>query len=183
MNSSKAAIVISQIIEKVQLIAGILITIIFGLSAIANIGSNRTTGGIIFLMFVFAGIGVLLIIFSRKRKKLIKDFKTYVKRLSVDPTGSIENLASGLGTSQDVAKMNLEKMIKKRYFSNAYIDIENNRVVFPTASDNQQINASQDEMDAPKIEYITATCKSCGGISKLAKGTVGECDYCGSPLS
>lgn len=183
MNSSKTAIVISGIIEKVQLITGIVITFIFGITAIACIGDNKYPIEEKFTMFVFTAIGILLIIFSIKRKKLIKNFKSYVQRLSVDPTSSIENLASGLGTSQDVVKMNLEKMIKKRYFSNAYIDTENNRIVFSKASEQQTNTIKVNQSNEPKIEYITVTCKSCGGINKIAKGTVGECEYCGSPLS
>ena len=42
MNSSKAAIVVSQIIEKLQLIAGIIITILFGITPIASIGDKKT---------------------------------------------------------------------------------------------------------------------------------------------
>jgi len=181
MNSSKAAIVVSQIIEKLQLIAGIIMTILFGLPAIVSIVEKNRKAGVVFTMFILAALGVLLIVFSRKRKKLINDFKTYVQRLSVDPTGSIGSLAEGLGTSQDIVKNNINMMIKKRYFSNAYIDTKNNRVVFPIVSEQQQINAAQASQS--NIKYITATCKSCGGINKLVKGTVGECDYCGSPLS
>lgn len=181
MNSSKAAIVVSQIIEKLQLIAGIIMTILFGLPAIACIGDKKTKAGVIFIMFILAALGVLLIVFSRKRKKLINDFKIYVQRVSVDPTGSISNLAAGLGTSQDVVKNNLNMMIKKRYFSNAYIDTENNRVVFPIVLEQQRTNAQ--EANQSNIDYITVTCRSCGGINKVIKGTVGECDYCGSPLS
>ncbi len=181
MNSSKAAIVVSQIIEKLQLIAGIIMTILFGLPAIASAVDKNRKAGVVFTMFILAALGVLLIIFSRKRKNLINDFKIYVQRLSVDPTGSIGNLAEGLGISQDVVKNNINMMIKKRYFSNAYIDTKNNRVVFPMVSEQQQINAVQASQS--NIENITATCKSCGGINKLVKGTVGECDYCGSPLS
>lgn len=181
MNSSKTAIVVSQIIEKLQLIAGIIMAILFGLPAIACIADKKTKAGVILTMFILAAIGVVLIVFSRKRKKLINDFKTYVQRLSADPIGSIDNLAAGLGTSQDVVKNNLEMMIKKRYFSNAYIDIDNNRIVFPVVSNQQKNNASQ--VNQSNVEYITVTCKSCGGINKMVKGTVGECDYCGSPLS
>jgi len=181
MNSSKAAIVVSEIIEKLQLIVGIIMTILFGLPAIASMVDRNRRAGVIFIMFILAALGILLIVFSRKRKKLINDFKTYVQRLSVDPTGSIGSLAEGLGTSQDVVKNNLNMMIKKRYFSNAYIDTENNRVVFSVVSEQQQTNAPKASQS--NIEYITVTCKSCGGINKVIKGTVGECDYCGSPLS
>lgn len=181
MNSSKAAIVVSQIIEKLQLIAGTILTILFGLPGIICLFDKKTSAGAIIILFIFAALGILLIIFSRKRKKLINDFKTYVQILSVDPKVSIDDLASGLGTSQDVVKNNINLMIKKKYFSNAYIDTENNRVVFPVVSEQQQTIAP--EAGKSNIEYITVTCKSCGGINKIAKGIVGECDYCGSPLS
>jgi uncharacterized protein with PQ loop repeat len=181
MNSSKAAIVISQIIEKLQLIAGIILTILFGLPAIICLFDKKTRAGVIIVMIILTALGVLLIVFSRKRKKLINDFKTYVQRLSIDPTGSIDNLAAGLGTSQDVVKNNINLMIKKRYFSNAYIDTENNRVVFPIVLEQQPTNAAKSTQS--NIEYISVTCKSCGGINKMVKGTASECDYCGSPLS
>jgi len=165
MKSSKVAIVISDIIEKVQLIVGIFLAVSFGILLFSSIVDNQKISTILIIFALFA-IGVLLIVCSRKRKILIENFKIYEPRLSVDPTGSIENLALGLGTSQDVVKKNLEKMIKRGYFSDVYIDIENNRVVFNAVS-----------------EHIIITCKSCGGINKVAKGIVVECDYCGSPLS
>lgn len=119
MNRSKTAIMFSKIIARVQLIFGIVMTIVFGLTAIVTIGDTKlmakTTTVTIFAVFILAAIGILLIIFSRKRNTLIENFKTYAPRLSVDPTGSIEKLASGLEISQDVVKMNLQKMIKKGY--------------------------------------------------------------------
>ena len=69
MNSSKAAIVVSQIIEKLQLISGIIITILFGITLIASIGDKKAGAGITITMFVITALGVLLIVFSRKRKK------------------------------------------------------------------------------------------------------------------
>lgn len=165
MKSSKAAIVISDIIQKVQLIVGVFLAVLFGIFSFRSIVDNKRISTIL-IMFAFFTIGVLLIICSRKRKTLIENFKIYAPRLSADPTGSIENLALGLGTSQDVVKNNIEKMIKKGYFLDVYIDVENNRVIFNIV-----------------LEHITVTCKSCGGINKVTKGIVVECDYCGSPLS
>ena len=32
-------------------------------------------------------------------------------------------------------------------------------------------------------ELFTVKCKGCGGINKIQRGAVGECEYCGSPIS
>lgn len=79
-------------------------------------------------------------------------------------------------------------MISKKFFVNAYIDAESNCIVFPGSNNN--INAGintaqynvQPNTNQPEIEYTTVTCKSCGGINKIIKGKVSECDFCGSPI-
>lgn len=193
MNNSKTAIIISQIVEKIQLIAGIVIVVFFGLMTIAgmmdeSIRSDTFVTGV----FIFIDVlGILLIYFSRKRKKLILDFKKYVSVISGDPTGSIANIASAVGTSEDVVRKNLDLMIRHKYFANAHINYEMNRIVIASAQGGEprsekQTDASAacgEQAAAPKeIEYITVTCKSCGGVNKIKKGQVCECDYCGSPI-
>lgn len=184
MNSSKTAIVVSQIIEKLQLMIGIFIIIIFGLAAIICTFDGETDAGAVIAMYVCAAVGVLLIVLSRKRKKLIKNFKIYVIRLSTDPTGSIDNLAIGLGTSPDVVKKNIQKMIDKKYFVNAYIDTNANRIVFPMSSNMKSGSKQEFQNPTPQtnVEYDSITCKNCGGLNKTIKGNVYECDFCGSPL-
>jgi hypothetical protein len=141
-----------------------------------------------FGILFFAVIGGSLVYFGLKRKKFIKNFKTYVQKLSVDPTGSISGLASTTGTSVDVVKKNLEKMISKKFFVNAYIDVESNCIIFPASNNNINVSTNttqfnvQQNTKQPEIEYVTVTCKSCGGINKVIKGKVSECDFCGSPI-
>jgi hypothetical protein len=186
MNKSKAVIVLNEIIQKTQMIVGVCF-VLFGIMGFCvEIGKLDSMD--IFLVIFFIGIGSLLIYFSVKKKKLIKDFKTYVQKLSADPTGSISNLASAAGTSQDVVKKNLENMINKKFFVNAFIDINKNCIVFPSSNNiNAGTNAAQSNVqqntNQPEIEYVTVTCKSCGGINKIIKGKVSECDFCGSPIS
>ncbi|WP_455715022.1 hypothetical protein [Anaerosporobacter sp.] len=190
---SKSALVISKIIEKIQLCVGWFLIIIFGMSTILTLVDRSGIKESI-ISTIFTGLGIWLIILSRKRKKLISDFRTYITMLSSDPTGSIENLALNLGTSQDVVINNLQQMIIKKYFVNAYIDSSNNRVVLahagvkkntvPNAYSNIQTasNPNIDKKNEKEEEYISVTCKSCGGINKITKGEVGECEYCGSPI-
>jgi hypothetical protein len=179
MNRSKAKVVVNAIIQKIQMIVGVCWTIFVLIGSFGSIGS---LGGIdIFMDIIFLSVGGLLIYFSIKRRKLAKTFKTYVQRLSFDKTGSIENLAIGLSTSQNIVKKNLKKLIDKKFFPNAYIDYEGNRVVFPSTSTTVQINIQQN-INQEEIEYMAVACKMCGGVSKIQKEKFGGCDYCGSPI-
>lgn len=185
MNRSKTKIVISQIIEKIQMLIGVFILLCGFLYSIGE--EKKFSSEYILVLLFFAVIGGLFVYFSIKRKKLIKNFKTYVQKLSVDPTGSISNLASAEGTSVDVIKKNLEKMLSKKFFVNAYIDAESNCIIFPTSNNitvgtnTTQFNIQQNT-NQPEIEYDTVRCTSCGGINKIIKGKVSECDFCGSPI-
>lgn len=188
MNSSKTALVINQIIEKVQLVAGIIILLLFGLCTIMAFYDHELgAGGFLQFCLVCDVIGLVLIFFSRKRRKLTVDFKKYVTALSGNETGNIDFLAAALNTSPDIVKSNIEKMIKKNLFANAYIDANSNRLVI--GGKNQ--NAAQSRPVSPvinqtpgqqKIEYMTVNCKGCGGVNKVARGAVMECEYCGSMI-
>ncbi len=39
-----------------------------------------------------------------------------------------------------------------------------------------------DEKEEEEIIYIVVKCEACGGSTKLAKGKIGACDYCGSSI-
>ena len=195
MNKSKAALAVSRIASIIQLVAGVFLLFIFGICTIMYFNDEQYRAGLdgSFLVFflTFDVIGIVLILFSRKRSKLIKEFKKYVSYISADPSGSIANLASSVGTSQDVVKKNLELMIKRKYFVNARIDQGKNCIVIGSGVKSSQQNGTQSNQaqtqttaqSMPKIQYVTVTCKCCGGINKIAKDSVMECDFCGSPIN
>jgi len=190
-NKAKAAVIVSAIIGKVQLIIGIAITLLFGLMIIGlltdgEFRSSMGVGGAIFI-FLFFALGIWLILLGKKRSKLIKTFKSYVSRLSTDPTGSIDQLASSSSTSVDIVNKNLNEMIKKKYFVNAFIDKDRNCIIFPHYSQSQTQTQTQGTLNRTQtqnqaIEFATVSCKGCGATNKVAKGSVGECDFCGSQI-
>lgn len=183
MISSKAAIVMSSIIEKLQLIFGGLLIFTFGILTIASFADSELAGGgFLWFCLVCDIIGVVLIIFSNRRRKLIIEFKKYVAILSADSSGSIENLASAAGVSPDVIKRNLGLMIKRKYFINAHIDHGTNRIIISLNKDfTSNLRADQDQ-EGCSAELITVTCRNCGGINKIVRGKVFECEFCGSPI-
>lgn len=187
MDSSKTALVINQIIEKIQLVAGIIVLLLFGLCTIMSFYDPELgAGGFLQFCLVCDVIGLVLIVFSRKRRKLTVDFKKYVTALSGSQEGNIDYLAAALNTSPDVVKSNIEKMIKKNLFANVYIDANSNRLVI--GAKNQASARSQTVLPVnqapgqPRIEYMTVNCRGCGGVNKVARGAVAECEYCGSMI-
>lgn len=188
MNNSKAAIVVSQIIEKIEIIIGGLWAFMFIIVALVSMFDSQKDGaGTIIAMWVLGLLGVWVVWKGIRRKNMRLEFKKYVAELSNDPTGTLDNLAAATGTSVDVVKKNLQFMIKKRYFPNAHIDEQENRLVLPsreqkTGNQVQNMNFNNNGNIQQAVEYVTCHCPNCGGINKIVKGSTAECDFCGSPI-
>lgn len=223
MSKSKAAIVVSHIIEKVELVVGGLWTVFFGLVILVSIQDDLLNNPATLIVFLMIGaIGVWIFVRGMKRRKMRLQFKKYVTKLSSDPTASLDNIAASSGTSVDVAKKNLEYMIKNKFFSNATLDEDNNTIILGGKTNNMseiddifnEVNETLSEFQSsfnesvttrsessisfsnetssfdgffeqPKSKkpvYQSCNCPNCGGINKILKGTVSECDFCGSPL-
>lgn len=185
MNDSKVAITVSKIVSILQMLAGIAIVFLFGLCTIFYLTDKEFAAdtGVSFLIFclVLDVLGILLIILSIKKSRLMKEFKKYVTVISCNPSGYIPDIAASLGVSEAVVKKNLEQMIKKMYFANAFIDYNSNCIVIA----NRQKTANTYVAPAASrfATMVTVKCKGCGGINTIQKGAVGECDYCGSSIT
>lgn len=187
------AIGTSKMIGLVQKVVGIWILFIWGICTLLylfNITFLNNLGGVFLTVcLVFDVIGVVLIIFSRNRKKLTDEFMKYTSAISADPTGSIANLAAAVGTTQDKVKKNLELMIKRKFFKNVHINQETDCIIIgnSTAQNNikTQLTQQMTQMGliTPDIEFLPVTCTCCGGTSKIAKGKVAECNFCGAPIN
>lgn len=184
MNKSKAAIIVSRIIAIVQICLGAFVTILFGIPAVVSMFDSVENGlGAIVVMWILTLIGIVLVIVGMKRKKSITVFKQYVSYLSGDPSGSVAGLAAAAGASQDEVRRNLKDMIDKKYFVNAHIDEDTNCIIIKAVKSSQEISEDQHEAaDDQQMQYTSVTCKSCGGMNKILKGMVSECEYCGSPI-
>lgn len=110
------------------------------------------------------------------------EFKRYVAYLSADSSGMIENLASATNSSVGVVKKNLRYMIRKNFFVDTYIDEKNNQLVFPSMERKaQQLQNMTSTSTTPPV-FVVCNCPSCGGVNKIVKGSVADCDFCGTPL-
>lgn len=196
MNNSKVAIAVSKTVSLIQMVGGIILVFLFGLCSIMYLTDKEyaaDTGiGFLITCLIITGIGVWLIILSRKKSKLAKEFKKYVAVISQDSNGYIPDIAAALGISEDVVKNNIEQMIKKKFFSNAYIDRNSNCIVIASKQAVQKATTPVNNFAnaqavptynaAPSVEMVTVKCNGCGGINTIAKGQTGECDFCGSAI-
>lgn len=189
MENKNKAIVISKVIWIALLIFGIVLLAVFGLCTVMSLfDAELASDGFLPVCVVFDVIGVLAIVFGRRRHQSIINYRKYMGALACDQTGSIANLAAMVGTSQEIVKANLERMIKWNYFGNAHINYDTNCIVIKNMTYEQRRGNSfspqnpQMPRGSGSVEYITVTCPNCGGINKIPAGSVGECDYCGSPL-
>ena len=178
---SKAGIAVSKTVSLIQLIIGIILVFFFGIGGIGAFITSSDFGITeLAISLVFAMIGMYLISCYIKINKLIKTFKNYVSFLSTDPTGSIDTLASNLFKSPSDVKIELQKLIDKNYFVNAYIDNNRNCIVFPqkelrVSEESLKISASQEDI----IEY---KCNGCGAVNMIRESDSAVCEYCGSEL-
>ncbi len=233
MNKSKAPIAVSKLIGVIQMFWGIFFAFCGGMCTIMYLTDaefrEEVGAGFLITCLIMLAMGIMLIMFSRKRKKLVLEFKKYVAAISTNPTGSIEKLATSVGTPSDIVKKNLDLMIKRKFFVNAFINLETNCIIIgntennismqqtqqapqtqptPQASRTQQPTTQQrvvmtpeqlrarDQQVAQQVvqqiraqaatasnEIVPIACKCCGGMNKVTKGKIAECDFCGSPIN
>ena len=184
-NSSKNAVTKNLIASRAQIIIGYVIALFCGLTAIIGcVNTSLATSfdvTMVIIFTVFAVCGIWLIIRGKKRKKLVVLFREYAARLSTEPLRSITKLAEATGTAVETVKKNILAMIRNGYFVNAYFDFGRNCLVFSKDQTEQAINSvQQGELSA---EFVRVSCPGCGAKNKIQKGTVGECEFCGSYLS
>lgn len=175
--TSRSAITISRILGILSSIFGYSMAVLFGLPLV--FGEFKDAGSIV-VVLIFLAIAALLIAHGIKTKKLIKRFKKYISIISVENQTSLEYIANTCLYSIDFVINDLQKMINKKFFTSAYIDKNTKEIVL-------QKKNSEVAKDAVKkdetVEFIDVICKNCGASNSIPKGTIAECEFCGSVIN
>lgn len=177
--NSKATL--KLILQNIKIIFSVCFIVFFALSVIVGIYGKYTD--MVIVSIIFIAIGIYIIFSSRRKKKFINIFRLYVSVLRNDPSGSIDNIATQLNTSVDVVKLNLEKMIQKRYFRNAHINYHSNQLFILGVTTKIDPFKVTGNTDINTSQYIVFKCKNCGGSSKIYENSENECEFCGTPIS
>jgi predicted PurR-regulated permease PerM len=139
---------------------------------------------VLVLVFLLIAFGIFLIFKGYQIKQRIKRFKQYVSLISTKNMTSLENIAASTSQSLDFVKKDLQKMIDKKFFANAAIDVAANEVVIggKTTSAATSVSAPQQTQTAAQSKLEKFTCSGCGASGTKPKGALSNCDYCGSTV-
>jgi len=148
---------------------------------------ESTTNTYLAFFLIYIVLSIYLIIYGRQIVKVSKLYHKYIVILSRDPEKSLYTLANSTKTPIEEIRKNITLMIRLKFFPGAKLDKRNYRIVFPDDLPNINLKPKIDVTEVkPAIKsekYISVTCKNCGAPGKIMSGTVGECEFCGSPLS
>ena len=184
MNTSKGAVVASSITGKIASILGYivggfsLLIIIFGMT---DLESEGAVPALIFFIIIF----ILSILSVRKglsiKKRLLR-FRKYVELISVDQITSLENIAASTSQSIDFVRSDLQKMIDKKYFANASLDLRSGEIIIGGGNAPAKASAEFTAQNS-HVSHETVKCPGCGATNVKPIGAVSSCEYCGSVLA
>lgn len=180
MNSTRSTVMASIILGKVLSIIGYAWTGFWTIGLIVGITSIRESLAIyIVFVLILMSLGTIFIIFGSKIKKMIRRFKTYVSLISIKRLTSLDLIANATNLSVNFVRTDLQKMIDKKYFKDAYIDRDTNEIIIAHDFPAQPVQTYQSNNN---LEMQSVTCSGCGAANVKPKGSAGSCEYCGSPL-
>ncbi|MGE5628608.1 MAG: hypothetical protein ACM3X7_10950 [Solirubrobacterales bacterium] len=184
MDTSNAKVAGSSLASALAYIAGGFLGFCFIVFLVLTITDSETdkTAGIVLCICTFL-MAYFFIDMGKSIKKTIERFKVYVALISDNHITSLEEIASNTGHSVNFVKMDIQKMINKKYFVDAYIDIETGKIVIRGLN----IQPKPSKADKPAEKEIKAEterikCHGCGAINYRLKGKAVNCEYCGSLL-
>ena len=199
MNLSKVVVVANSTIGNALYIFGGIFTFfpLFGFIVFA-IQGNININDVILLLVILAA-SVSSIVKGTQIKRRVDRFKQYVSLISREKINSIDQIAVATNQSADFVRKDLQKMIDKRFFANAFIDTATNNIIIvggqtaPETSTNTEYTAPPSASvqnlarTAPVLSQnvVQATmeavdCSGCGASATKLKGTQSSCEYCGS---
>ncbi len=127
---------------------------------------------IVVVFMTFELFTLIMLFWGYKTRRLIRLFRKYVYVISSEHEGKLSKIAAILGKEESIVVKNLQKMIDKKYFANAYIDFRT-----------QELMVAGQSLDKLKLSEAKKTkCQSCGGYSISVLGYANHCEYCGTLL-
>ncbi len=179
---SKSAVRGTYIAGKVSTIFGWVVAISFLVTWFTVDSTPGNAVDIAPMCLTYIAVGVLLIINGKRKKDRLRRLEKYLSIIVNQNETSIDQIATMVKKPVNFVLKDMKFMIRKRYFVNAYIDQNTNSIVFPGRVASAAHNEIHED-SVPDSEMQVVTCKSCGAQNKIAKGSVGKCEYCGSLLS
>ena len=135
------------------------------------------------MIVFFAAAGAALLYLANKIKKDADSVKQYLNIIVNGGERQLDAIAAATGKQYDVVKKDVQKMIDKGFLKNAYINENTREVVLPSAAPaNTNVGQPTTNMGTPTAVQTRVVACPCCGANNTVSGTLGECEYCGTPL-
>ena len=171
MHTSKTAIVMSAMLGKVASIIGIILGVFslpFLIMSIVDIQSHGAVEALILFVIPSLAASGFLTVKGSQLKRRINRFRKYVSIISVQNQTSLEIIAKNTMRGVDFVIKDLQKMITKKYFVNASLDLVAGR-----------IQIAHNHNFATVITSGAMKCPHCGATRTSEDP---NCEYCGTLL-
>ena len=134
------------------------------------------------MIIFFAAAGAALLYLANKIKKEADSVKQYLNIIVNGGERQLDSVAAATGKQYDVVKKDVQKMIDKGFLKNAYINENTREVVLPSvAPANTNVGQPTNTGTPTAVQTRVVACPCCGANNTVS-GTLGECEYCGTPL-
>ena len=146
--------------------------------------SDLFLGGAVMVAFCGAA-GFALKKVSKNIVKNANDVKQYLAVIVNGNMRQLDSIASAVGKPYDVVRKDIGRMIDQGYLKNAYINEGMRELVLPVntpAVPNMAYANPNPNVKAAPVQTRVVACPCCGANNTIV-GKLGECEYCGSPLS
>lgn len=118
-------------LQKVKRIFTSIFGVIFALFGLLYLFTNLSSmdGTLLVFGLIFLCGGVAMVVWAKKRKKLINDLREFMKILSCDESGSLANVSSAMNRPIEKIKAEVNKLIKLEFLQGVFIDEASNCLV------------------------------------------------------
>ena len=128
---------------------------------------------IIYLCFL--AISLCVLYFGLKNQSLITAANRYASLFAADRDGTatLKELSDKTAKPEDKVRRELDKLFNLGVFQNCSLE---------KGGEQPGVVLSDVQLDRSAVGFITVKCPNCTGTTRIRFGTVGKCDWCGSPI-
>ena len=148
------------------------------------LGTILIVVGIVLLIAVVGIFYLIAGIVLKKIAKKLRNSSENVKRyLTIVVNGNVRQLdaiSAAISKPYETVKSDLQKMIDDGYFKNAYIKEDTREIVL---TQSQPVQTEGYAFSGTATTSVRVVACPCCGANNTVSGDLGECEYCGSPLS
>lgn len=199
---SKASIRVSRIFAWVRVFLGITFTVMIMMTLSATQSLVDEAGNTLMdlstrtALIYLAYAGIIVMISGILTIRRTTRFRRYVSIIFQMNITSITDIAQQMSRKHKYIAKDLAKMIRKRYFTNAYLDLMADRIVIRNfvrqtaytegpgtgSGANAALNAAPVQNSAPAApaQPGPVKCSGCGAVNTVLAGQSMQCEYCGA---